>query len=279
MWQQQEILGVDPGGFALTGTGFLLLPTAALGWWWNRFAFGWGTVGHLVLLWLGLGGILAVAALWYNLTAGLYGGLRVWWAGQELQAVDPGRSAVAGLFMAPVGTLAASLLWALDLIPPPVPWSWLIWAVVPGLTAVFVAGTAVLYTGVVVAVSELLAARIDVESNGERARLVFVDPDRVRTVTGTLVFYWVVVLALVGVGGLWLGLVMLAGHLPAGYFGLGVGVFFGFVMALAGLVAAILMGLWARAMAALYNRWASGGGGIRLRLRVRPIDVEWRHVS
>jgi hypothetical protein len=92
-------------------------------------------------------------------------------------------------------------------------------------------------------------------------------------VVATLVFAWVVTGSGISIGLLMVGLTVLARHVPAGYFGLGVAVFVGFALAALGLVAAVLMGLWARTAARLYNQWVGRGGGLRWQVERRQFPV------
>jgi hypothetical protein len=272
MWEEQEVVRVDPLPWAVIWGAAWLLPLAVSVVWWNRTQLTGEVVWRAALLWLGVLVIAGVMAWWYNLTVRVHHGFRLWWAQDELQAVDPRRALQVGLVLAPGGALQAWAAALCGVVPSPVPWPWVAWVVLPVVTVLGVAGTAWLYTRVIVAVSELWRARL---SAGEAPRVEYVDPNRARTVIGTLVFSWVVALALAAVAGLWLGLLVAAHRLPAGYFGLGVGVFFGFVLAVAGLVGGIVAGIWARALAVLYNRWASAHRGFGLRVVRRTISLEW----
>jgi hypothetical protein len=270
MWEEWDVVGVHPVQWGVLLGLYLVGPWMAALLWWNRTAIDGDLLARAVVGW-GLTVLLGMGtAAWYNLTARLHGGLRVWWAGGDIVAVDATRAAAVGLALAPPAAGLGGALWALNLVPPPLPWPWLVAVALPAAAWAALAGSAWLYTWVVGGVGQHVVVELSTEQGPALRR---VDPDRFRTAIATLLFAWVVGLAVLGVLGLWAGLIAVAHHLPAGYFGLGVGLFFGFVLAVAGLLLAIVLGLWSRVVVWVYNRWAARYGGLRLALARRPLSL------
>lgn len=248
------------------------MPLAVLAWWWARPALDGATAVRLVGLFAAFVAIRAVMAVWYNRTVRWHRGVVLLWSGDELAALPPGRVFRVALWMTPGAWLMGLACWATGLFPPP-PGGWWVFAAVewPVAQWVLAAGSAWLYTQVVAALSQALAWH---EREAGTWRVVArLEPHRFRVVAATMVFGWIAAGSVGSILLLMTGLTVLAGHLPAGYFGLGVALFVGLVLALFGLVAAVVLGLWAYVLARVYNAWAARGGGFAYRVRRVGIPV------
>lgn len=277
------VRAVSPWGWARFST-IMVLPAFLLMIWWRGLpsAFLW-TVGKTVALMAGVVLLQALAAWWFNWTARWHGGIRLWWGGGELVACWPASTVLPALLVAPAAVLLGLMVHALHLFrTPPLGWVWFIWVGLPVAQVCFVVGTAWLYTRVIVSVShplvwkEEIVGPLDRRAPGEplvqeTARIAEVDARSLRTVTATLIFSWIALGALVAILVLLLGLTVLAHRVPAGYFGIGVALFVGFVVAIVGFILAVAGGLWAGTMARWYNRGALSGRGLVMETTRRPL--------
>lgn len=277
------VRAVSPWGWARFST-IMVLPAFLLMIWWRGLpdAFLW-TLGKTVVLMAGVALLQAASAWWFNQTARLHGGIRMWWGGTELVACWPGSTALPALLVAPAAILLGLLVHALDLFrSPPLGWAWFIWVALPVAQVCFMVGTAWLYTRVIVSVSHPLVWKEETVSAADAdnaptsvghktVRICEMDASRFRTVTATLIFSWIALGALAAILVLLLGLTVLAHRVPAGYFGIGVALFVGFVVAIVGFLLAVAGGLWAGTIARWYNRRASRGQGLTLAATRRPL--------
>ena len=233
----------------------------------------WGAAGaaFLVVRWL--------MAHWYNATRRWRGrqAVELWISGPQLESARTYRALAVAAWAIPGAWLFGLALYAVGLLGfLGGNWVWAVGVGAPVVQLLLMAGSAGLYTRVVGGVSTTLAAEwfpSDEAAADPWLRVGMVDPARARTVVGALVFAWVVTASGLSIALLMVGLTVLARHVPAGYFGLGVAVFAGFVLAGLGLVAAVLMGVWARTAARLYNGWVGRGGGLRWRVERRQFPV------
>ena len=270
MWEQQELRRIAPWPWALV-TSVALLPLMVGGlWWWNRSEGVPDFWLRLILYWVALLLSRALGACWYNLSVRWHRGVLLWWSHGQLAGVDVRRLWRVAALMCPQGALSWGLLALFGVIPGGIPLTALVvgGAVVGMLASV---GSAWLYGSVVVAVTDMLSTRWSAAAS---VRLEALDLWRTRSVAGWLVFAWGIVITMVAVGGLWLGLMVVAGRVPAGYFGLGVGFFVGFVLILLSVFLSGLGALWAILLAALYNVWGQRGGGLRWQAHRLVVPLE-----
>lgn len=271
MWQYRRVVGVAPLGWAVWCGLAALLPYAFVLWWvrarlgapeeWIRAA---GFFGLFVVT-------RYLAAAWYSRTAGRYGGWQCFTVGGQVMEVNARRGIVVGLWLWPAGVLLGTGAAVSGLFgTPPGGWLWAVLLGVPLAQTLLLFGTAWLYTWLVVSMSRplrLVGAAHDAQSH----RVARMLPGSTRTVAGTLVYAWIVCGAVVLILTLLVGLFVLVHHVPAGYFGLGVALFVGFAVAVAGFPVAVVLGLWFQLLAVLYN--AVGRGALSLRWREVRIAV------
>ena len=277
MWERVVVRAVHPGDWVRTAGVFWVPPLVLALWLPHPSAVSDTTV----LRWLGAAaGVLAIRWLmahWYNATRrwGWHRGVELWVSGPQLESVRTLRAATVAVWLAPGAWLMGLWLQALGLLAVGGIWPWMVLVALPAAQVVLMAGTAGLYTRVVGGVSRTLHASWFEAGNSPAygSRIGVVDPARARTVVATLVFAWVVTAAGVSIGVLVLGLTVLAHHLPAGYFGLGVAVFVGFALSAVGLLAAVATGIWTQVLARWYNRWVARGGGLRWEVERHPFSL------
>lgn len=274
MWTYRRVLGL--GAIAWTfWTGLAALPPYGAMLWWVRARVaapdGWLRalgffVAFLLIRWL--------AATWYSATARFHGGFSLFTAGNEVMEVNARRAMLVGLWLWPTGLLLGLAAWGSGLFAgPPGGWWWVAVLLVPALQGLLLFGTAWLYTWLVVSMSRPLTVSGEHTAAGAQG-LVGSASGRTRTVFGTLAYAWIACGAAAVIVTLFTGLFVLVHHVPAGYFGIGVALFVGFSVAVAGFPVAVATGLWFQLLAALYQR--IGRGALQLRWReVRlPVRVE-----
>ncbi|MDA8198315.1 MAG: hypothetical protein M0Z54_02625 [Thermaerobacter sp.] len=279
MWERVIVVAIHPGDWCRVSGFFVLPPLVVAVWLLNRAPLS----GPLVAQWAAAAAAFLVVrwlmAHWYNATRRWRGrqAMELWISGPQLESARTYRALAVGAWGIPGAWLFGLALYAVGLLTfLGSSWVWAVGVGGPALQMVMMAGSAGLYTRVVGGVSTTLAAEwlpADGGAKGPWSRIGAVDPARARTVVATLVFAWVVAASGISIALLMVGLTVLARHVPAGYFGLGVAVFVGFALAGLGLVAAVLMGLWARTAARLYNRWVGRGGGLRWQVERRQFPV------
>lgn len=282
MWERVVVVAVHPGDWSRVVAVFLLPPVVVVLWLTNRSPLSL----LLVLRWVAAAAAFVAVrwlmAHWYNATRRWRGrqAVELWISGPQLESARTYRALAVGAWATPGAWLFGLALYAVGLLAAlGSAWIWAVGVVGPVLQLLMMAGSAALYTRVVGGVSTTLAAEWlpDRASAGGSPegwhRIGAVEEGRARTVVATLVFAWVVTASGISIALLMVGLTVLARHVPAGYFGLGVAVFAGFALAALGLVAAILMGLWARVAARLYNGWVARGGGLRWQVERRQFPV------
>jgi hypothetical protein len=272
MWQYRRILSWPPAAWAFWSALAVLLPYAGVLWWLRAQLVrpeAWLAAG---LLWVAFGAVRGLAALWYTVTVRWHGGWLVWQGGATLMQVNPWRALWIGVWDWPTGVLLGlAAAWSHLFATPPGGWWWMAAIGIPAAQALLLAGSAWLYTWIIVSMSQPLEGTIDVRA-GE-TRLAALVPRRVRTVFGTLAFAWVVAGSITVILLLMLGLAILAHEVPAGYFGVSVALFVGFAMAVAGFPAAVVIGLWSQGLAWLYQRWGRRGLGFAWREECREVPV------
>jgi hypothetical protein len=276
VWERVVVEAVHPGDWSRV-SGMFLTPPLVAGLW---FLHGGSMTGDLAVRIL-----LAVAALWavrwlmahwYNLSRPWRGrqAWEFWISGPQLESVRTYRTLAVAAWAVPGAWLFGLALFGLGFLGATGgAWVWVVGVGGPVLQILLMGGTAGLYTRVVGGVSTTLLADWFAPGEGRWLRIARVDVGRARTVVATVTFAWAVTVTGASIALLMLGLTVLARHLPAGYFGLGVAIFVGFALAALGFVLATLMGLWGRWTAWLYNRWASRGGGLRWRVDRRSFPV------
>lgn len=279
MWERVVVVAIHPGDWCRVSGFFVLPPLIVAVWLLNRAPLS----GALVAQWAAAAAAFLVVrwlmAHWYNATRRWRGrqAVELWISGPQLESARTYRALAVGAWAIPGAWLFGLALYAVGLLTfLGSSWVWAVGVGGPVLQLLLMAGSAGLYTRVVGGVSTTLAAEwlpADRGGTGPWSRIGAVDAARARTVVATLVFAWVVTASGISIGLLMVGLTVLARHVPAGYFGLGVAVFVGFALAALGLVAAVLMGLWARTAARLYNQWVGRGGGLRWQVERRQFPV------
>ncbi len=279
VWERVVVVAVHPGDWCRVSGVFVLPPLIVAVWLLNRVPLSGALVARWALAAVAFLVVRWLMAHWYNVTRRWRGrqAVELWISGPQLESVRTYRALAVGAWATPGAWLFGLALYAVGLLTfLGSGWIWAVGVGGPLLQLILMAGSAGLYTRVVGGVSTTLAAEWLGPASagpGPWARIGAVEPARARTVVSTLVFAWVVTASGVSIALLMVGLTVLARHVPAGYFGLGVAVFVGFAMAALGLVAAVLMGLWTRTAARLYNRWVAHGGGLRWQVERRQFPV------
>lgn len=274
MWHERRLTFLAPGPWMLAGIWVWIWPAVAMViWLGGQPRIGWGSgilqTGIALAAALGLRGL---GALTYNATAKWHGGMVLLQEGRDLVAVPVGRSlgAVATLavpFGLGMSVIANGLGWSLVL---PHHWLWVTLAS-PLAALLFGLGSLWLYNRWVVVFYGSLPVQFEPTAQG--FVVAGFDAHKSRLVAAMLLFSWVVILLAVTVLGLLILLTVLAKHLPAGYFGLGVAIFTGFFLAGVGFLMAVLGGWWCYLGAIGYRRWYRRGGGIRVRMTTREVPL------
>lgn len=272
MWERRDVVAVRPLTWSAVAGAGGLVPLWALAWWWARPVPDAATAVRLVVLFVAFVAVRGLMAVWYNRTVRWHRGVVLVWSGEELAAAPAGRVFRVALWMTPGAWLMGLACWATGLFPPP-PGGWVAFVGIewPVAQWVLAGGSAWLYTQVVAALSQALTWHE--RDDGGWQVVSYLHPHRFRVVAGTMVFGWIAAGSVGSILLLMAGLTVLAGHLPAGYFGVGVALFVGLVLALFGLVAAAVLGLWAYLLARAYNAWAARGGGFAYRVRRIGVPV------
>jgi hypothetical protein len=271
MWQYRRVVGVAPLGWAVWCGLAALLPYAFV-LWWVRARLGQPDGWTRAILFFGMFLVIRyLAAVWYSFSARRYGGWELFTAGGQIMEVNARRGLVVGLWLWPTGVLlGADAAWSGLFGAPPGGWVWAVLLGVPFAQALLFFGTAWLYTWLVVSMSRPLRL-IGAALNAESHRVARMLPGSARTVAGTLAYAWIVCGAIIMIVTLFVGLFVLVHHLPAGYFGLGVALFVGFAVAVAGFPLAVVLGVWFQLLAAFYN--AAGRGPLCLRWQEVRVSV------
>ena len=274
MWTHRRVLGLRalPWAFwtglaaLLPYAGLLLVMRARL-----AAPGGWLRAAAFFLAFVAL---RIASAQWYAATARFHGGLSLLTAGGEVMEVNARRALMVGIWLWPLGVALGLAARASGLFGRPLGgWEWVEVLGLPALQSLLLFGSAWLYTWLVVSMSRPLAL-VGEAANGTETKLVGAPAGRTRTVAGTLTYAWIAFGAAAVIVTLFTGLFVLVHHLPAGYFGLGVALFVGFAVAVAGFPVAVITGLWLQLLAALYARIGRGGLTLRWREVRVPVRVE-----
>lgn len=273
MWERREVKAIRPQSWAAVAGVAAALPLLGLVWWWGRPVLSPDTIARIIAVWFGYTAIRWLLAYWYNATSKWHGGISFLLAGPELMAVSTARAFLVALWMTP-GAWLLGVVWQVSALfpPPPAGWPLFIAVELPIAQVLLTGGSAWLYTRVVASISLALSWE-DQEQPQGWTLVASVVPERMRSVVGTLVFSWVALGSLGAIGVLMTGLAILAKRVPAGYFGLGVALFVGFVLAVLGLIVAFILGWWAAIVTRGYNRWVARGGGVVYQLHRHMLSV------
>jgi hypothetical protein len=264
MWQARRVTRVDVRAWLWVGACWWLMPALAFSGWAAGHQSGapWRGALQAGMLYVCVLAARTAAVYGYNAT-GERAGMVLILEDAHLMAIDWRSAVPAALWTAVLegGALTAVLAaqgWLGGLLRLA---GWVAATAAPVAMGAAVLGTVVLYNRWVVPFYGPLGWEESLEAGHMRIRRF--DPNQVRLVAATLWFAWVMAVLLVVVGGLLVALTVLAGHLPAGTLGVGVAVFTGFVLALAGFLAAVAWGWWMYGLTLAYNRWSAAGGGLR----------------
>ncbi len=259
----RRLMRIDVGGWLLVGVWLWFLPLVFLWVWtgsqtrlgWSRATWEVGAVLALLILARVLG-----LALYHRWVAGRWpltlvfqdGGLKYVPTPQNL----PFLLAVTIPLGLGLGVLANLFGWSTV-----IPERWLLMPTLgPVVAGLFSLGSVVIYNRV--AGPWLGSIQMTVEERHGWVRAVVFSSSQVRRTAHLVGFIWVVLVTLVlaGLGGTLL--TVLAGHIPAGTFGVEAGLFSVAIVLFVGFWASGALSLWYGIGARVYRSWVSQGGGI-----------------